>query len=216
MFMRPHNFQVLLEVGFDDTTLNTLRADRPLGAEGIYTFDPLHFPIAELDPSADGPVRTSMVGAVVRGHFERGGSPIATGITVDVRRVVAFSELDMSAKRAQGQQLSYLCFGRAGRLHLAHEVIGRPSFDQVLQVRLVPGTVTTLAGSPLPDDVATLGFDLAQPVRFGRNDLAESRLALGEVATGRFEQTSSTSGAHGFTVKVEVERELYLEIDELA
>jgi hypothetical protein len=157
-----------------------------------------------------------MTGTVVRGHFERGGKPIARDVTVEVPRVVQFSELDATAKHTRDKPLSYFCFGPAGHLYLAHEITTRPNFDQVLTIRLVPGTVTTMGGSPLPDDVATLGFGLAQRVHFGRNDLIENRLAVGEVVTGLFKQTSPPSGAHGFTVQLKVERELYLEIRELA
>ena len=42
--------------------------------------------------------------------------------------------------------------------------------------------------------------------------MAERRLTAGEVACVAFPLTRSPGLAHGFTVRVEVERELYLEV----
>ena len=97
-------------------------------------------------------------------------------------------------------------------MYLVHRVRGWPSFDQVLTARLVPGTVRTLAGHPLDDDVAAIRFDQAQRAEVGREDMAERRLTAGEVASVAFPLTRSPSFSRGFTVQVEVERELYLEI----
>jgi hypothetical protein len=112
----------------------------------------------------------------------------------------------------QGQALGYLCFGSGGQVYLVHRVRSWPSFDQVLTARMVPGTVRTLAGHPLDDDVAAIRFDQAQRAEVGREDVAELRLMAGEVAGVAFPLTRSPGLARGFTVRVEVERELYLEI----
>jgi hypothetical protein len=111
--------------------------------------------------------------------------------------------------------MRYLCFGRDNDFYLVHQPRTRPGFDQVLTVRFVPGTVRTLVGHPLGDDVAALRFDQAQSVVFGRDDDAGHRLIAGEVVTASFPQTRSPGFARGFTVGLEVERELHLEIDEL-
>jgi hypothetical protein len=216
MYNCPCNFQVQLEIGLDDPALRILQADRAQTGGGMYTVSPAIFPIAELDPHDGGPVRTSLEGTLVRGHFERGGTPIARAITIDIRRVVWFRELDVDAERQGDEELRYLCFGRAGQMHLIHELRARPSFDQVLAVRFVPGSVRTQVGAELDDDVSAFHFDEAQQVSFGRDDLAGHRLAAGEIVTGSFKLTSSLTGARGFTVEVEVEQELYLEIKELA
>jgi hypothetical protein len=216
MYACPHNFQVLLEVGLDSQALDALRADRARHGDGMYTVDPAPFPIADLEPHDSGvPVRTSLEGTLVRGHFERGGNPIATGVRMDIRNVVWLQQLDVDATPEPGQALEYLYFGRGDQMYLVHEVRARPSFDQVLTVRLVPGTVRTLVGHPLDDDVARIQFDQAQPGSLGRDDTAEHRLVAGEVATASFPATRSPSFSRGFTVGVEVERELYLEIKEL-
>lgn len=213
MFERPHNFQVLLEASFDDSALQALRADREGGGD-LYTFEPEKFPISELDPGGDGPARTSMAGTVFHGHFERGGTPIARA-TAQIRNVVYFTELDVQATRDPDMALSYLCFGRAGRLHLAHQITSSPDFDQVLTARLVPGTVTNPMGEHVDAEV-TRDLDSAQPVEFrGRRDTPEDRLAPNETADGFFPATFGPAGSHGFGAQLEVGRELYIELGEL-
>jgi len=215
MWVCPHNRQCYVEVAPDGTSVELLRADRARHGDGMYTFDPDLFPIAELEPHDGVPARTSLRGTLVRGHFERGGTPIARGVQVDVRQVVWYRELDADAIPEPGQSLEYLCFGRGGSMYLAHELRTRPSFDQVLTVRFIPGTVQTLVGHPLDDDVAAIQFDQAQPVTFGRDDTVKCRLTAGEVTTAVFSLTRSPSASRGFSVEVEIERELYLEINEL-
>jgi hypothetical protein len=215
MFMRPHNFQVILEAEFDDAVRQALRADREASAGGMHTFEPVEFPITELDPGDGGPARTSIEGTVFHGHFERGGTAIAQGVTARVRNVAYFAELDLQAHHEADRPLTYLCFGRAGQLQLAHRVTAEPDFDQVVTARLVPGTVTDPAGRPVDADV-TADFDQAAPVQFrGRSDSPKDRLAAGETADGFFFATFGPSGSHGFGVQVEVGDELYLELGEL-
>jgi len=213
MFHAPHNFQVLLEVRLGDAATEALFADRRLHRAEVYTFDPAEFAIAELDPA--GPVRPSIRGTLVHGHFERGGTPIATDVTAEVVDVVYFRKLDLDAQRPDGELMEYLCFGRPGQLFLAHRIEGRPSFDHVVSARMVPGTVTNQAGTVLDEDVDTIGYRVAQPVDIGRRELTDLPLAEGETCTGRFGQTASLTGAHGFRVGLEVGAQVYLERDEL-
>jgi hypothetical protein len=112
-------------------------------------------------------------------------------------------------------EMRYLCFGRDNDFYLVHQVRTRPGFEQVLTARFVPGTVRTLVGHPLDDDVSALRFDAAQSVMFGRDDDAGHRLMAGEVVTASFPRTHSPGFARGFTVGLEVERELHLEINDL-
>jgi hypothetical protein len=122
MFMSPHNFQVLLEVGFDDAVHEVLRADREASA---------------------------------------------------------------------------------------------PDFDQVLQARLVPGSLTDPAGRPVADQ-GDQEFELAAPVEIrGRRDTPEDRLAPGESAEGFFFASVGPTGSHGFAARLTVGGEVYLELAEL-
>jgi hypothetical protein len=69
---------------------------------------------------------------------------------------------------------------------------------------------------PLDDDVAAIRFGQAQRAEIGRDDVAERRLIAGEVATLAFPLTRSPSFSRGYTVQLEVERELDPEIKELS
>ncbi len=220
MFASPHNFQVILEVGFDAAVRDTFLSDRQAAGDGIHTFVPELFPIVELhDQGGDGPARTSIRGTIFRGHFERGGKPIAEDIVAAVRHVVYFVELDVAAKRGEDWDLSYLCFGHPGRLYLAHAIKARPDFDHVVSARMVPETVTNPMGELTGADVSTVGYDHAQLVRFReRRDTPQDRLAPGEVTRAGFEATFGPEPvvSHGFFVQIEVVSDLYFETGDLA
>ncbi|MFC4591748.1 hypothetical protein [Sphaerisporangium corydalis] len=204
--MVAHRFQVLVEVGFGDDVRAAVRADARATGEDLYTFAPLPFPLVELDPAGGGPVRTSLVGTIFHGHFERGGTPIAEDVTARVRRVAHYRPLDPRARHDDTGRLTYLCFGGAGDLFLAHQITARPDFDQVVRVRMVPE-----GGGDLPAG----DFDLAAPVAFGRPDVPGARLTAGGTETGFFFQTVSHTGAHGFRVPLRIEREIYMETGDL-
>lgn len=214
MYECPHNVQFVGEIGVDAEVLDLLRADRARHGDGLYTFDPVPFPIAELERRDGVAARNGFEGTLVRGHFERGGTPIATGVHVDVHRVVSYRLLDVDAKPEPGRELSYLCFGRGDRLYLAHELHERPSFDQVLTVRFVPGTARTRGGRPLDDTVVANRF--GRRAFFEPEDGVEQRLRAGDTVTASFPATRTRASLGHFTVEVQVERELYLEINELA
>ncbi|MPY56224.1 hypothetical protein [Streptomyces spongiae] len=225
MFMSPHNFQVILEVSLDDTVGSAIRSHRHVVPEEPYdTFVPERFPMSELDPLGSGPRRTSMRGKIVCGHFERKGRhhpPLAARTVVAVESVVHFAELDVHAEHQEDGELAYLCFGRGGRLHLAHAITAAPDFDQLLTVRAVPGTATNLLGERLPDDEATLEkffaerFAVAERVRvLGRTDGPDQRVVPPETADGAF-SIAPPSGFHGFRVQLEAQEEPYMETGDL-
>jgi hypothetical protein len=193
-------YQVLLEARLDGPALD---------AGDSYTLDPDPFPITDLEPRDGVPPLTSLTGTLVRG-----GTPIAAGVRVDIQSVVWFHPVDAEATPGPRQALEYLCFGRGDQVYLVHPIPAWPSFQQVLAVRLVPGTVRTLVGHPLDDDVAAIRFTQAQRTEVSRDDVAERRLVAGEVATLAFPLSRSPSFSRGFTVQVEVEHEEYLEIDD--
>jgi hypothetical protein len=137
-----------------------------------------------------------------------------TAATARILGVVHYQELDTAAAHDDDRGLTYLCFGRPGQFHLAHEITGRPDFDHVLTVDPVPGTVTDQAGRPAGE--VTDGFPLAQPVLFeDRKDTSPSRLTPGETAPGLFVRSIGPNGSHGFQVDLTVGREWYLELGDL-
>jgi hypothetical protein len=213
--MPPHRFQVLVEIAFDDQVQEALRADSKTTDTDMYTFAPLPFPLIELDPANGGPARTSLVGTIFHGHFERGGNPIAEDVTAQIRRIAHYRPLDPEARHDDKGELTYLCFGNAGELFLAHQITARPDFDQVLRARMVPGTVRHGPDPQAPADALAADFDFAVPVTVGRTDTPADRLTAGETADGSFFLGVSRTGVHSFTVQMEIDREIYTETGDL-
>ncbi|MBF6541946.1 hypothetical protein [Nocardia brasiliensis] len=205
-FDAPYNFQVLLAVEFDERGRRALGADRRVGYTDIHTFDPEDLPITELDPDrADS--RRSFRGTLIRGRRERGGIAIAEDVRVTVSRVLHFAGLEEDGDHGT---LTHLCFGRPDRMYLAHRIVRRPSFDQIVAAELVPGTVTDMLGVALSDDIARRGFEHAQPILLGRRDFTGARLRAGELAVAAF-----PGGAQGFLAEITVRRQIYLEVGDL-
>ena len=124
MFSSPHNFQVILRVGWEAArTYGDFVAH--FGLDPIFTFQPEPFSIDELDPSASGgPARTSFRGTLFRGHFERGGSKITSDVPFEVEQVIHFRRFQSRAGHHKGP-LRYLCFGQRDAAHLAPSSTGR-------------------------------------------------------------------------------------------
>ena len=71
-------------------------------------------------------------GNLFRGHFERGGILIAAQVLVRPVRSIVFRKLEIQG--AHPENWSGLIFGSSQQLFLAHEIAGRPDFDQLLEV----------------------------------------------------------------------------------
>lgn len=213
MFFSPFDFQVLLDIGLDERGSRALGADRRTGFRGGHAFEPADLALTDLDPRADHP-RTTFRGNLIRGHLERGGIVIARDVVATVRNIVSFTHLDPHPLRS-AELLTHLCFGREGKMYVAHRIRRRPSFDQIISARLIPGTVTDLLGAPLSVDVTELVFDQAQPIILGQRDFAGQRLRVGEIAVAAFHATDTAGGQEGFLVDIAVERQLYLEVADL-
>ncbi|WP_194818688.1 hypothetical protein [Nocardia sp. XZ_19_385] len=212
-FSAPHNFQVILSIELDERGKRALGADRRTGYDGLHTFVPDAFAMSELDPRRERP-RETLRGTLFRGHVHRGGEAVVGDVAAEIRQVVYFEELGQGARRAH-ERLTHLCFGRPGRLYLAHRICRRPSFDQVVAIRLIPGTVTDMLGEHDPDrttDVDQLGFGAAQSIILGQREFTGQRLRAGEIAVAAFR---STEDGLGFLAELAVQRQIYLEVADL-
>ncbi|MEV6769613.1 hypothetical protein AB0N05_13395 [Nocardia sp. NPDC051030] len=211
MSLPPRNFQILLDAELDEKSRHALAADRSTGRDDGHTLAVEDCPITDLDPSRSQP-RTTLHGTLFRGHPGRGGVPIACEVSVTVREVVYYAEIIPEGQDV-AEHFTHVCFGRSGKLYLAHRMARRPSFDQIVAVRLLPGSVTDMLGVPLPDEVARFGFDQAQQVIVGQRGFAGRRLRVGEIAVAAFQATASVDNARCFLAELEVERQLHLEAD---
>ena len=133
MFHAPHDRQLIMEVEFSgaDDPGRIYTKDRATSGEKIYTWDPQRFVLSDLlNLTAGSP---AMQGTIVRGHFERGGTPITgSDVLCVVRRVIHTHKL--SAKSPRDPKMRYVVFGSAPATFAAHLVSGPPDFDQVIAV----------------------------------------------------------------------------------
>jgi hypothetical protein len=203
MFMSPHDFQVIVRVtGEAARRYGDFVAH--FGSSDIYTFKPEPFSIDELDPTRDrGAARTSFGGTLYRGHFERGGSEIASDALFEVEQVVLFRRFGPAAGGGARDQLRYVCFGERDAAFLAHLITGPPDFDQVLNVEVSsPGD--------LSDEDLGSGVVVRVPER--ANDVG-SRLHEGERCLCDVEGEPAGRSA---SLELVVALEYYLETGDLA
>jgi hypothetical protein len=141
MFMTPHNFQVILEAAFSQggkSLQEVYFKDRQSNPKvKMYTLEPLDsFKLPTLF-RPNPPARSSFKGRLVRGHLERGGRDVSgmTNVDVKIKRVIYAEELD--GTRTKPDNLTYILFGRADELFLAHLIAAPPpDFDQLISVRV--------------------------------------------------------------------------------
>lgn len=136
MFHQPHDYQVLLEVSLsmaDADPMKTYLDDRMDTKSEVYTWVPKPCVLAAL--VANPATASTMVGAIFRGHFERGGIAITSDqVEARVERVLYARRLDPDTPVPN--ELVYLIFGSPAEPFLAHLITRPPDFDQVLGVQI--------------------------------------------------------------------------------
>src|SRR4051794_3239039 len=138
MFMSPHDAQVIVEARF---VKNGKNADALYFADhashpslSFYTVQPESFAIQELFQTGPAqPLRTTFNATVFRGHLEKGGTTVdpLTDIEVQVTRVVHAHGF---AGDTKSPTLTYILFGDAQELFMAHLISKAPDFDQIVAV----------------------------------------------------------------------------------
>lgn len=217
MFMHPHNFQVIFEVTFANggTDPQALYVeDRQQTGTKLYTFQPAdEWDINELAPMGPlhQPARTSFAGTIWRNHFERhplthpGQRRRIAEARAQVQRVVYFQQLD--AQTPASPQLSYLLFGQAPELFLAHLITRPPDFDQILSARIDHGHESLLS-----DEQLRQGIVAAFP---GRPDDLPHKIQAGEKLVGRVAHWGEAAAATN-ELPLEADIEFYVETEDLA
>jgi hypothetical protein len=203
MFMPPHDFQVITRVTGDAASRY---ADfvAHFGSSDIYTFVPEPFSIDELDPSGDRThARKSVGGRLFRGHFERGGSEIASDVSFAIEQVVHFRRFRRANAGAARGPLRYLLFGERDAAFLAHLITAPPDFDQILSVEVKPQ-------SGVSDQTLSGGVVISIPER--QNEIG-AKLQEGEVFVGRMDAEPAGMSA---SIELAVAHEYYLETGDLA
>jgi hypothetical protein len=169
MFHAPHDYQLIAELELPPAALDAYRASLAAHpGELIYTLVPERLDLTELVARPH-----AFHAELYRGHFERGGTVIAAGLTVKLGNLLAWKKFVPGEKKPA--DASYLLFGKDGEAFLAHRITDRPNFDQILSV----GQVGVLAGSAV--DLTIPGHDDATPLH--APSLLSARRADGAVVT---------------------------------
>ncbi|MBT2744952.1 MULTISPECIES: MBL fold metallo-hydrolase [unclassified Lysobacter] len=162
MFHRPHNYQLIFEAALPDAALRTYRADAKAHPGEYYTLAPTAQWVLPDTIRPDGHFKADLY----RGHFERGGTMIASGIDVGVRRIVHFRRFEPGRKPQPAQ---WIGFGRAGERFAAHRLEGPPDMDQIVQVSGARGAEASAEDQALvrTGNIATPSGELHKRDRIG-------------------------------------------------
>lgn len=128
MFHSPHDYQVIAEVEFDALAKSIY--------DGGATSDSDLFTLAP-DEDFVLPERVqagkSFPATLFKGHFERGGTVLASGVQVKIKKVLYFKKFQ--AGELKPDQAQYLYFGNELEQFLAHIITAKPDFDQIIGVQ---------------------------------------------------------------------------------
>lgn len=206
MFMKPHNFQVIMEATFTNAGKDVgslYTQDRQSHPQvKMYTLSPdKFFKLPSLFTPPDKPALASFKATIFRGHFERGGKAIKglTNIDVNIKRIILARELAPGLTKSK--ELSYTLFGKGQELFLAHEISAPPDFDQILSVKV---------DNPPSDEEMLRGVSV---VILNRENSAAKRIKEKEKVVGQ----GHVTGAHQFLqLPIEAKVEFYFEEGELS
>jgi hypothetical protein len=200
MFDHPeHAYQAVLKVTFTQPGADPQAAyvnDRKAHPDvRMYTLAPETFVLADIVSAHPGqPPLRSFRARIFRGHFERGGQEILSGVEVNIEEVVHFRGFE---------PLSYLLFGVQGELFLAHWITRPPDFDQVLSVEVLDHQFS--------DEELRRGLRVAIP---GRSNAIHQRLRANESAKAEL-QLAGSEAPGTLEIQLETGVEFYFEEGEL-
>lgn len=138
MFHSPHDYQVILEVEFDAEAKAIYDSSVTSATPELYTLAPdENFVLPAMVQ-----VGNSFPATLFKGHSERGGTAIVSGLQVKIVQVLYFKKFQPG--KVQPEQAQYLFFGNDKEQFLAHIVTAKPDFDQI--VNLQPTEVLAKSG----------------------------------------------------------------------
>jgi glyoxylase-like metal-dependent hydrolase (beta-lactamase superfamily II) len=136
----PHDYQLVFEAGLPEATLAQYRRDASSHPDSLYTLEP-----AEHWVLPNTITRDSVFSAhLYRGHFERGGTRIASDVPITVRKLVMFRRFEAQDSLRRSD---WFAVGPVTERFLVHRIAGRGDMDQV--VRLCDGAKAGRDGMPV-------------------------------------------------------------------
>ncbi len=128
MFNSPHDYQGLFRLKLDEKSAQLFKKDQQNHPEyTTYTIRPEKFVLPDM-------VKTPRLfkADLFRGHFERGGTLIAS-VQILIEKVVLFKKFDPIAPREKA--LKYLIVGSGKERFAVHTISNKPDFDHIVQVK---------------------------------------------------------------------------------
>jgi glyoxylase-like metal-dependent hydrolase (beta-lactamase superfamily II) len=127
MSRAPHNYQLVFEAGLSDSVQQLYRRDVAQHPTEIYTLEPAATWVLPNTIIRD----TVFPAHLYRGHFERGGTRIATSVPITVRKLVMFRRFEsQDSVRAS----AWFTVGSRSEKFLVHRIAGLGDVDQVAQL----------------------------------------------------------------------------------
>jgi hypothetical protein len=205
----PHNYQVIMEVDLTDDETDPKAmyiADRKAHPEiRVYTLSPEKFAMVDLISNTNQSIR-SFKGDIYRGHFEREGTKIIQGVTINVKNIIYLHKFNPETENLKN--LEYLLFGQGKEIFMAHIITKPPDFDQVLEVDRV---LAVEAVNPVLSDeeLSDRGIRVFFP---GKENNLAMKLREEETVQGeRFRRDPSEA-----KLEINIGKEIYFEEDELS
>ncbi|WP_457034145.1 hypothetical protein [Kitasatospora sp. P5_F3] len=139
--MAEHRYQVVLEYGLPADIVDTYlkdQADHPESWHAVRNTQDMVLP-----PIGDGtvteyPARLDRVTQTGNGE-DRIWEPISGGFTARISRVLTFRRFSAEDFPAH---VTYLLYGQGEEAHIAHRLVDRPHYEQILTLRHLPDGVT--------------------------------------------------------------------------
>jgi hypothetical protein len=129
MFHSPHNYQIILELELSKADKQKYIADKNKNNNyTTYTIEPEKFVLPDM---VNNPKAFKV--NLYRGHFERGGVEILKNITVKIVNVNYFKKFNPEEMKAKTS--NFILFGNEKEQFLAHEIINKPDFEQIIEVK---------------------------------------------------------------------------------
>ncbi len=139
--MAEHRYQVLVKYNLPTDVIDTYLTDAEAHPESFYAIrntEPMLLP-----PLGDGtlteyPARLDRVTQTGNGE-DRVFEQIKTGFTARIKEVLNFRRF--SAEEFP-PHVTYLIYGEGDEAHIAHRLVARPHYEQIITLRQVPEGVT--------------------------------------------------------------------------
>ena len=136
MFMSPHDYQAIFEVRLTGAGVSAL-ASQPAGQ--LLTIAPSSFVLPQMAQDSG-----QFTARIYSGHFERGGTEIASGVSFQIVRTVYFQKLRTNATRPTTARR--ILFGDSSQQFLAHEIVSPPDFDQIHPISVTDTRILNAMG----------------------------------------------------------------------